>query len=237
MGEIFNLTPGKADNENDTLAARAAEQLGEVAAILHDQQSRRKTRKGKTKTGRKTTKPKGKKGMTERKEDKRSGRRVGDSYWEDPDETPRKSLVRLFDGSGGSTPQTRSSEEEPNTDDRDFIKGDDEPLSDPSYHPSDDEEEWGSSLDGGDQETKREKPMPGGAWIDDADGKAVWVPEDIGGGGPGEDPFAGIFGHGGGPGAAHTPKGKKDKKQSKKKRKKAENGGGPAGSSLGGGRR
>ena len=61
MGEIFNLTPGKADNENDTLAARAAEQLGEAAAILHDQQSRRKARKGKAKTGGKTKKTKGKK--------------------------------------------------------------------------------------------------------------------------------------------------------------------------------
>ena len=118
VGEIFNLTPGKAENENDTLAARSAEQLGEAAAYLHDQQSRRKARKGKTKTGRRTKKTKGKKGTTERKEDKHSGRRVGDSYWEDPAETPRKSLVRLFDGSGGSTPQTRSSEEEPDTDDR-----------------------------------------------------------------------------------------------------------------------
>ena len=126
MGEIFNLTPGKAANEIDTLAARSAEQLGEAAAILHDQQSRRKARKGKTKGRRET---KGQKGTTGKKNDQKdnhAGRRVGDSFWEDPAETPRKSLVRLFDGSGGSTPQTRSSEEEPDTDDRDFIKDDDE---------------------------------------------------------------------------------------------------------------
>ena len=92
--------------------------------------------------------------------------------------------------------------------------------------------EWCSGLGSPDQETKRDKPIPGGAWIDDADGQAVWVPEDIRGVGPEEDPFAGIFGHGGGPGAAHTPKGKKDKKRSKKKRKKADNGDGPAVSST-----
>ena len=114
MGEVFGLTPGKATNENDTLTARSAEQLGAAAAALHDQQAR-SARKGKTKTGRKTKTTKGKKGTTKRK-DNRTGRRAGDSLWEDPDETPRKSLVRLFDGSsGGSTPQTRSSEEEPNT--------------------------------------------------------------------------------------------------------------------------
>ena len=105
--------------------------------------------------------------------------------WEDPDETPRKSLVRLFDGSsGGSTPQTRSSEEEPNTEDRKFIKGDDESLSDPSYHPTDEESEWGSGLDAPGTESKVSHPVPGGVWVDDHDGEAVWVPEDIGGGGP-----------------------------------------------------
>ena len=138
-----------------------------------------------------------------------------------PDEIPRKILVCLFDGSGGSTPQTRSSKEEPNTDDREFIKGDGEPLSDPSYHPTDEESDWCSGLESPFEETKIDKPIPGGAWINDADGDAVWVPEDIGGGGPGGDPFAGIFGHGGGPGAAHTPKRKKGKKQSKKEKKKA----------------
>ena len=101
VGEVFGLTPGKATNENDTLVERAAEQLGEAAALLHDQQSRCKTRKGKTKTtkkGRKTKTTKGKKGTTKKK-DNRVGRRAGDSFWEDPDETPRMSLVRLFDGS------------------------------------------------------------------------------------------------------------------------------------------
>ena len=68
VGEVFNLTPGKATNENDTLAARAAEQLGEAAAILHDQQSRRKAREGKTKTGHKTKTTKGKKGTTKKKD-------------------------------------------------------------------------------------------------------------------------------------------------------------------------
>ena len=77
VGEVFGLTPGKATNENDTLAARAAEQLGEAAAALHDQQSRRKARKGKTKTGRKTKTTKGKKGTTKKK-DNRTGRRAGD---------------------------------------------------------------------------------------------------------------------------------------------------------------
>ena len=38
VGEVYNLTPGKATNENGTLAERAAEQLGEAAAKLHDQQ-------------------------------------------------------------------------------------------------------------------------------------------------------------------------------------------------------
>ena len=139
VGEIFNLTPGKATNDNDTLTDRVTEQLGEAAALLHDQQSRRKARKGKTKTGRKTKTTKGKKG-TIKKKDNLAGRRVGDSFWEDPDETPRKSLVRLFDGSGGSTPQTRSSNEQPNTDDEEFIKDDGEPESDPPHMPTDDSE-------------------------------------------------------------------------------------------------
>ena len=37
VGEVFDFTPGKTTNENDTLAERAAEQLGEAAALLHDQ--------------------------------------------------------------------------------------------------------------------------------------------------------------------------------------------------------
>ena len=93
VGEVFNLTPGKATNENDTLAERAAEQLGEAAALLHDQQSR-SARKEKTKGQRKTMPTKGKKkGKPKTEKDSHSGRRVGDSFWEDPDETPRKRLV------------------------------------------------------------------------------------------------------------------------------------------------
>ena len=181
VGEVCNLTPGRATNENDALAERAAEQLGEAAAKLHDQQAR-SARKGKTNGRRKTKPTKGKtKGKTKKK-DNHVGRRVGDSYWEDPDETPRKSLAGLFEGSGGSTPQTRSSDEEPNTEDKKFIKGDDEPESDPSYHPSEDEEEWDSGLDSREPESKLDNPVPGGAWVDDADGDAVWVPEDVGGG-------------------------------------------------------
>ena len=114
------------------------------------------------------------------------GRRVGDSFWEDPDETPRKSLVLLFDGSGGSTPQTRSSDEDPNTDDEKFIKDDGESESDPPYMPTD-ESEWWSGTEDPDKETKKDKPTIGDAWIDDTDGEAVWVPEEIGGGGPGGD--------------------------------------------------
>ena len=170
----YNLTPGKATNENATLAERAAEQLGEAAAKLHDQQAR-SARKGKTK-GRRKTKPT--KGMTKgkpKKKDNHVGRRVGDSFWEDPDETPRKSLAGLFGGSEGSTPQTRSSDEEPNTEDKKFIKDDGEPDSDPSYHPSEDESEWASGLENPDEETKKNKPMPGGVWLEDEDGDAVWV--------------------------------------------------------------
>ena len=131
VGEVFDLTPGKATNENDTLAERAAEQLGEAAAALHDQQSRRKARKGKRnrrdeEQRRKARTTKGKKGKAKHKEGNGAGRRARDSLWADPDETPRHSLVRLFDGSrsGGSTPLVPSSDEEPNTDDRAFIVDD-----------------------------------------------------------------------------------------------------------------
>ena len=102
VGEVFGLTPGKATNENDTLAARSAEQLGETVTTLHDQQAR-SARKGKTKGRRKSKSKKGeKRGKPKNKKDNHAGRRVGDSFWADPDETPRKSLMRLFDGSGGS---------------------------------------------------------------------------------------------------------------------------------------
>ena len=166
VGEVYNLTPGKATNENGTLAERAAEQLGEAAAKLHDQQAR-SARKGKTKGRRKTKPTKGKtKGKTKKK-DNHAGRRVGDSFWENPDETPRKSLEGLFDGSEGSTPQTRSSEEEPNTEDKKFIRGDDEPESDPSYHPSEDESEWGSGLENPFEEMKKDEHTPLGhaSWV------------------------------------------------------------------------
>ena len=90
VGEVFNLTPGKATNENDTLAERAAEQLGEAAAALHDQQSRRSARKGKAKGQHKTKPTKGKKkGEPKNKKDNHAGRRVGDSYWEDTSVTVR----------------------------------------------------------------------------------------------------------------------------------------------------
>ena len=220
MGEVFNLTPGKATNENDTLAERAAEQLGEAAALLHDQQSR-SARKEKTKGQRKTKPTKGKKkGKPKTEKDSHSGRRVGDSFWEDPDETPRKSLAGLFDGSGGSTPQTRSSKEEPNTDDREFIKGDGEPLSDPSYHPTDEESDWCSGLESPFQETKIDKPIPGGAWINDADGDAVWVPEDIGGGGPGGIRLRVSLGTGAGRGQPTRQKGRKERNRARKKRRR-----------------
>ena len=95
-----------------------------------------------------------------------TGRRAGDSLWEDPDETPRKSLVRLFDGGGGSTPHTHSSDEEPNTEDKDFIKGADEPDTDPTYTPTDEESEWYSGLERPEEESKKTNPVSGGAWMD-----------------------------------------------------------------------
>ena len=219
MGEVFNLTPGKATNENDTLAERAAEQLGEAAAALHDQQSRRKARKGKKnrrdeEQRRKTRTTKGKKGKAKHKGGNGAGRRARDSLWADPDETPRHSLVRLFDGSrsGGSTPLVPSSDEEPNTDDRAFIADDVGGDSDPLYEPTDEEDEELRAGSNPEEETKADHPA-GGEWFTDGDGDQVWVPEENGGGGPEGDPFADIFGHGGGPGAAHTPKKKKSKKK------------------------
>ena len=164
VGEVFDLTPGKATNENDTLAERAAEQLGEAAASLHDQQAR-SARKGKTK-GRHKTKAtkatKGKKDKTKKKWGNGAGRRARDFLWADPDETPRHSLVRLFDGSrsGGSTPLEHSSDEEPNTEDRNFIKGDDESESDPPYNPTDEEKELGADSNP-EEETKAEHPAGG----------------------------------------------------------------------------
>ena len=126
------------------LAERAAEQFGEAAASLHDQQART-ARKGKIKRATQDHGDQGEEGQSQEKGANGAGHRAKDSLWTDPDETPRHILVCLFDGSrsGGSTPMYDSSEEEPNTDDRHFMKGDDESESDPPYRPTDEEEEMG----------------------------------------------------------------------------------------------
>ena len=103
-------------------------------------------------------------------------RHTRDSLWEDPDETPRHSLVWLFDdsSSGGSTPLNKNSNKEPDTDDRMFLKVEDEETSDPSYEPTDEEEE---ELSLG-EETKVLIEHGGGDWITDGDGDQVWVSEE-----------------------------------------------------------
>ena len=80
MGEIFDLTPGKANNENDTLAARAAEQLGTAATMMHDQERPRQDENPRRPRGR-------------RNRSRRSGTNTRDTGWGTPaGETQRRPL-------------------------------------------------------------------------------------------------------------------------------------------------
>ena len=212
IGEIMMVTPSKTKSKNSTVAERAAEQLAEAAAALHDAQTDRKNSGGKQKTTKakkvKGSKKKGNKG----KKAKGPGRRPRISFhgFVDEEKPARESMVRLFDGShsGGSTPLAESSEEEPNTEDNEFLVDENEVLSDPDYIPTDEEaEELNESIRDPDEETKHGNTPEGGDWVEGGGAEMVWVPEEK----PEGDPFDGLFNDmdielGGGPPAVHTPR-------------------------------
>ena len=94
------------------------------------------------------------------------GRLARDLLWVEPDEIPRHILVRLFEGShiGGSTPLVPSSDsdEEPNTNDRKFLKGETEETSDPSYEPTDEKDEELTGEESNHEEDTKSKYPSGG---------------------------------------------------------------------------
>ena len=150
VSDVFHMTPRR--RKHATVSEAAAEQVAEATAARQDEENRVHTPKHskdravkRTPRGRspKASKPKstpGKKGRVKPRRSFFSG--LG------PGPTPRQSLVDMFwdektedDASEGSTAMSESDEEdEPNTEDRRFIKAGYEAISDDEYVPTDPEE-------------------------------------------------------------------------------------------------
>ena len=158
VGQILGLTPGLVRHRSHTVEEAAAEQMAEIAAARHDkersmQKGKRASRTSETRKTRVASTSRGTRTRTvsENAADvgaSRSKKKVGSarlSFWsKDHAVTPRKSLVAMFDSVSEGEP---SVDEEPNTQDREFIKDTGEEESDPNYELTDSQEEELSELD------------------------------------------------------------------------------------------